>query len=269
MINELDNRLESIIDRCTENTIRSIMTYAVLGGGKRIRPRLLLCTCEAFRGDITDEALDFAAAIELIHCYSLIHDDLPCMDNDDYRRGKLSCHKKYGEALALLAGDALLSLAAETMAARNLYVCSPTQIMAQLYILRAAGPSGMIAGQVKDMSLVNATEVELWEMTELKTAKLFIGAAMAGAVLGGAEIGYAEHCIADFGKALGQAFQIKDDCIDEADMEPGKASFVSVYGIKNAKEIYKMQTEKVFELLELIPAKTESLKNLVNEVLEF
>ena len=265
MINEINSRLSSIIDSCAETSMRNIMAYAVLGGGKLIRPRLLLSVCEAFKGDITDEALDFAAAIELIHCYSLIHDDLPCMDNDDYRRGKLSCHKKYGEALALLAGDALLSLAAEIMAARNLYVCSATQVMAQLYILRAAGPSGMIAGQVKDISLSNANEDELWEMADLKTARLFIGAAMAGAVLGGSDIGFAEHCIADFGKALGQAFQIKDD-IEDDDI-PQKATFVTVYGIKNAKEMYKIQTEKVLELLDAIPAKTKTLENLMKEVL--
>ena len=268
MINEINGRLEKIIDTCTESSLIDIMTYAVFGGGRRVRPRLLLTACEAFKGNVTDEAFEFAAAIELIHCYSLIHDDLPCMDNDDMRRGKLSCHKKYGEALALLAGDALLSLAAETMAAKNLYVCSSTQIMAQLYVLRAAGPSGMIAGQVRDMTLTNANENELWDMADLKTARLFIGAAMAGAMLGGAEAGFVEQHIADFGKAFGHAFQIKDDMLDYDD-DPGKVTFISVYGMETVKEIYKMQKEKVYKLLDEIPTKTDGLKNLVDEVIDF
>ncbi|HSK69195.1 MAG TPA: farnesyl diphosphate synthase [Candidatus Limnocylindria bacterium] len=186
------------------------MRYSLLGGGKRLRPALLLAAYEALRDDV-DEALPFCAALEMVHAYSLIHDDLPAMDNDDLRRGKPTSHKVFGEAMAILAGDALLNLAFETMAHSR----HPRALDALRIVAARAGSRGMIAGQAADMlSQGRAPDPGMVRYIHLRTtADLLTAAVTAGLALGGAgdeQLRAGE----EYGRNLGLAFQITDDLLD-------------------------------------------------------
>jgi geranylgeranyl diphosphate synthase type II len=193
------------------------MRYAVLGGGKRYRPLLTLAAAEAFGGAAAAAtALPFAAAVEFVHAYSLVHDDLPCMDDDDLRRGKLSCHKAFGEDIALLAGDALLTLAFEVMAAADV----PRPLFGRKIrvigeVARLAGLDGMIGGQVLDItySPENASPESLFQLMLRKTASLITAAVRAGAILGGAAAPALE-AVTIYGENVGLAFQVRDDLHD-------------------------------------------------------
>jgi len=194
------------------------MEYSLFPGGKRLRPVILLATCEALGGRIED-ALPFACALEMIHTYSLIHDDLPAMDDDDERRGKPSNHKVFGEATAILAGDALLNLAYETMStfcASNTY---PHFLKAMCIIAANSGFSGMVGGQALEFSLEGerATEAQIFEIYKNKTAKLFMAAFAAGAACADSPlVGELEQIGHDFGIV----FQITDDILDnDSNME--------------------------------------------------
>ena len=206
-------KLESLLDKflppenAEPKSLHKAMRYSVFSGGKRIRPIVLIASAKACGGKEA-AALPLACAVEFIHTYSLIHDDLPAMDNDDYRRGKPSCHKAFGEATAILAGDGLLTLAFETIA-KN---CPPEIAReAALRLARAAGSSGMVGGQEMDLTCgvkKNASGINL-----LKTAKLFEVSASLGAIAAGAckkEV----RAMADYGRYLGLAFQIADDIAD-------------------------------------------------------
>ena len=199
------------------------------------------------------KAVHFAAAVEMIHTYSLIHDDLPCMDNDDFRRGKPTNHKVYGEAMALLAGDNLLNGAYEIMLEES--IKGPEFAKAGFTMARAAGGYGMIGGQVLDIKEGIKTEDELRLMVSLKTGRLFYAACMAGAILGGADEEQLKK-VESYAENLGLAFQIADDILDvtgdfeklgkpiNSDEENEKYTFVSVYGLEKAKE-------KVYELTDI------------------
>lgn len=215
--------------------------YSLLAGGKRLRPALLL---EFYRlcGGAPEDALPFACGLEMIHTYSLIHDDLPCMDDDDYRRGRLSNHKVYGEAVATLAGDALLNRAFEIMLSQTA-VPADRAMAAAAYIGRCSGIFGMIGGQIEDLSLEGktASESELLQMISKKTGALLRAACVGGCLLAGAsrERRTAAEQYAD---ALGLAFQIRDDLLDVigdsaalgkatgSDEAKQKSTFVSLYG---------------------------------------
>jgi len=230
------------------------MRYSLLGGGKRLRAVLLLEFCRISGGN-PETVLPFACAIEMIHCYSLIHDDLPCMDNDDLRRGKPTNHRMYGDALALLAGDALLNRAFEVMLdAKNL---SPACILSATgEIARCSGLYGMIGGQTIDVQ--NNGKLpglsELTNMHNLKTGALILASAKAGCILACAPqilIDAAE----DYAKNLGLAFQIQDDILDiegdplmmgksaGTDAQLGKTTFASVLGIAHCKKMVYSLTE--------------------------
>lgn len=187
------------------------MAYSVLAPGKRLRPVLLLASCEGWGGDDA-QALPFAAAAEMIHAYSLIHDDLPCMDNDDLRRGQPTSHRRFGEGMALLAGDALLSEAFEMMAASP----HPQAAAAIAQLALSAGARGMIAGQVADTwpdhEAMNAADMLLY-IHRRKTADLFSGCIGAGLALAGAP-SQAITAGREFGRQFGIAFQIIDDLLD-------------------------------------------------------
>ncbi len=220
--------------------------YSLLGGGKRIRPFLVLEFCKLFGGD-EEAALPFSCALEMIHTYSLIHDDLPCMDNDDYRRGRLTSHKKYGEAMAVLAGDALLTKAFG-VAAKNNRVTPEVSLAAVRTLSDAAGDVGMIGGQVLDIlgeGNENLTLEELKRLQSLKTGALIRAAAHLGCLAAGADaekIDAADRYAAN----IGLAFQIVDDVLDVvgnaallgkktgADKEKNKITFVSFYEPKEA-----------------------------------
>ncbi|KGP74825.1 geranyl transferase [Desulfosporosinus sp. Tol-M] len=231
-----------------KDTLNQSMSYSLCGGGKRIRPVLALGSAEAVGGDV-ERVLPAAVALELIHTYSLIHDDLPAMDNDDYRRGRLSNHKVFGEANAILAGDALLTYAFELLADPG--VGQPER---QLRIIRAvaaaAGKDGMVGGQVADMAgegkTLNLDEIE--KIHTRKTGALIKASVQLGGILaGGTE--QQVKALTDYAQALGLAFQIKDDILDVAgnsailgngksagsDVRQGKATYVSLLGLKGAE----------------------------------
>ncbi len=226
------------------------MRYSLLAGGKRIRPTLILEFCRACGGNV-NAALPFACAIEMIHTYSLIHDDLPCMDNDDMRRGRPSNHKVFGEDIALLAGDALLTMAFEVMLQKEAVEALGAQRAAQAagILAAAAGAHGMVGGQVIDlMSEGRAISLDtLKTMDECKTGALIVAAAKMGCVLGGAndeQLTAAEN----YGKAIGLAFQIVDDILDVtsdtqtlgkpvgSDIGNDKCTYVSLMGLDNAEK---------------------------------
>ena len=230
-------------------TLHDSMAYSLSAGGKRIRPVLLLATCEMF-GMNANEALPYACAIEYIHTYSLIHDDLPAMDDDDLRRGKPTNHKVYGEATAILAGDGLLHSAFEVMTKDMLlYFDQPLKLQhraqACYEIARRSGVRGMVAGQIADIESENKQcSREMLDYIHLnKTAQLITAAIMAGASLAG--ISFEERkAMSTFGEALGLAFQIVDDYLDVcgdqniigkpvgSDAKLNKSTYASIYGIE-------------------------------------
>jgi geranylgeranyl diphosphate synthase type II len=219
------------------------MRYAVLGGGKRIRPLLVLATLRAL-GQREEVGLPAAAALELVHAYSLIHDDLPAMDNDDVRRGKPSCHRAFGEALAILAGDALLTLAFEVLA----HALPEQRVGAAIRILaHAAGPAGMVGGQADDVDkrteAISSDQVE--SIHRRKTGALFVAAIHIGGLLGKARKRELQALLS-FGQDLGLAFQIADDLLahtgDESrlgkptisDQQQGRRTYPRAVGITAA-----------------------------------
>lgn len=260
-------------------TIYKAMDYSLHAGGKRIRPVLTLA-CAELLGAETDKIMPFACALEMIHTYSLIHDDLPCMDDDDLRRGKPTNHKVYGEAIAVLAGDGLLNLAYETILKQS--QLSPNMTLAALAVIAdSAGVEGMIGGQVIDLESEGKTvdAITLMTMHLHKTAALIMAAAKVGALLGG---GGREDLIAmeEFARYLGIAFQIKDDILDVAgdevslgktigsDSENQKSTFVTIYGMEQSEKMLADYTQKAIDVLGRYGAKAEFLINLSNFLLD-
>jgi farnesyl diphosphate synthase len=222
------------------------MRYAVLDGGKRLRPLLVMAACEAVDGNEA-AALRAACAVELIHAYSLVHDDMPCMDNDVLRRGKPTVHVAFGEARALLAGDALQALAFELLAPADAGISDRTQASLCRLLAQAAGGSGMAGGQAIDLAAVgkSLSEAELRHMHRLKTGALLQASVMMGAACGepGAQ---ALAGLEGYGRALGLAFQVVDDILDVTadsatlgktagkDAAQDKPTYVSLLGLERA-----------------------------------
>lgn len=239
------------------------MNYSLEAGGKRIRPVLVYAFCEAMGGD-TAKAAAPAAAIEMIHTFSLIHDDLPAMDDDDYRRGRLSCHKAHGEAMAILAGDALSVLPFGIIADdEKLSTEQKVKIISQL--ARAVGKNGMIGGQVIDMENEQRTDVDeanLRNMYRHKTGELIAVSCIMGCICAGADSEDFLAAAAEYGYKLGLAFQIIDDILDVtstteelgkpvgSDEEENKTTFVTLYGVEKAQEIAGDITEEAMVCLE-------------------
>jgi farnesyl diphosphate synthase len=224
-----------------------VMRYAVLGGGKRLRALLALATCEAVNGD-AHAALRAACSVELIHAYSLVHDDMPCMDNDVLRRGKPTVHVRYGEAQALLAGDALQALAFELLVPNDGSVKPQVSVDLCQLLARSAGGSGMAGGQAIDLASVGVAldRAALELMHQRKTGALLRASVMMGAATGNASDEAATH-LARFGDALGLAFQVVDDILDVTadsktlgktagkDAACAKPTFVSLMGLEQAQ----------------------------------
>ena len=224
------------------------MRYAVLDGGKRLRPLLVMATCEAVGGN-SQAALRAACATELIHAYSLVHDDMPCMDNDVLRRGKPTVHVKFGEAQALLAGDALQALAFELLTPDDMVVPSALQARLCRLLAQAAGSAGMAGGQAIDLASVGQrlTERQLSEMHRLKTGALLQGSVMMGAACGETTLAQSRSLEA-YGAAIGLAFQVVDDILDVTadsatlgktagkDAEHDKPTYVSLLGLARSRE---------------------------------
>lgn len=234
------------------------MRYSVFAGGKRLRPLLLLATCEAVGGNRA-VAEPFACAIECIHTYSLIHDDLPAMDNDDYRRGKLTNHKMFGEDIAILAGDGLLHYAMEIMTDACCKEMSFAKVKAMQIISHCVGIQGMLSGQVVDV-ISEGKEIDVNTLNyihEKKTAAMIQGALQAGAILGGAN----DDIVLNFkqaGEKIGVAFQIQDDILDvistqdalgkpiNSDVKNHKTTYVTMFGIdESQKKVNKLLTEAI------------------------
>lgn len=260
-----------------QRSVVRAMKYSLVNGGKRLRPVLVIEFCKACGGTLSD-ALPFACAIEYIHTYSLIHDDLPCMDNDDMRRGKPSCHKMFGEATALLAGDALLTHAFEIAASSDLpgdRVNAAVSLLAQ-----NAGVGGMIGGQVLDL-MYEKYQAELSEIItvhKLKTGALISAACILGCIAAGAS----EEKISSasrFAYNLGIAFQIKDDLLDVfgdekklgkpigSDAENDKKTYVDIVGAEKAKSDVEMLTASAINQLAHFQ-NTDFIEMLANKLIE-
>ncbi|MGB8951834.1 MAG: polyprenyl synthetase family protein [Candidatus Aminicenantales bacterium] len=216
------------------------MKYAVFSGGKRYRPLLALASGECFQADRSVN-LPFACALELIHTYSLIHDDLPSLDDDDFRRGKPACHKAYGEDIALLAGDGLLTLAFEVMAEAPLHgknLSKKEEVIKE--ISHAAGVMGMIGGQLLDITFSpeGSTGEKIHDLIHKKTGALIVASVKTGAILGEASPVQAK-AIAEYGKNVGLAFQIRDDILDLTQKKKKKDSsrpnYAFLFGMEEAK----------------------------------
>ena len=259
-----------------ENNIYKAMKYSLSAGGKRLRPILALAVCEMLGGDERD-VLPYACAIEMIHTYSLIHDDLPAMDNDDFRRGKPTNHKVFGEAMAILAGDALLNQAFEIMlqytASRNDRLAE--RIKAMDIIACSSGTTGMIGGQVVDLESEGRkiTGDTLEYMHKCKTGALLKAPVLAAAALCGAGCDETGR-LADYAGKIGLAFQIKDDIMDVegsledmgkssgSDAAKEKATFITLYGMENSKKMLKDNVASAVEALDVFGAKAFFLKEL-------
>ena len=255
--------------------VPEMLRYSLESGGKRVRPLLCLQFCAAAGGDV-NKALPFAAAVEFVHTYSLIHDDLPCMDNDDYRRGKLSSHKKYGEANALLAGDALLTHAFSLIAQAALdgRVSASASVKAAAELSRLCGAAGMIGGQYIDLAYENkaATADVLFQQDALKTAALIEAACVLGLIA--ADAGEEQLCAARrFAQGLGLAFQITDDILEvteqgvSSDEVNGKATYVSLMGMEQARERAGTYTESAVKALDIFGDQAAELKRLADALL--
>ena len=238
----------------------SAMEYAVSGGGKRVRPVLCLAISDMLGVDVK-KTLPFALAIEMIHSYSLVHDDLPAMDNDDYRRGKLSTHKKYGEAMGILAGDGLLNLAYEILLSVNDF--SLNELKASRIIADYAGSKGMINGQVLDIEGENADNVSesaLYDIVINKTAKLITAPILVASSLGGDK--YFNE-LKEYGYNLGLLFQTTDDIFDATSTfeeigktphkDENKITAIKVYGLEGAKLKASIYYENCKKILDLLP----------------
>ncbi len=235
------------LDHGAPAALVAAMRYSVLDGGKRLRPLLVLASCEALHGN-TSAALRAACATELIHAYSLVHDDMPCMDNDVLRRGKPTVHVKFGEAQALLAGDALQALAFELLTPDDPGI--PAELQARLcrLLAQAAGSAGMAGGQAIDLASVGQklTERQLSEMHRLKTGALLSGSVMMGAFCG-VPTAAQRQALEAYGAALGLAFQVVDDILDATedsatlgktagkDAEQDKPTYVSLLGLTRSR----------------------------------
>ncbi len=237
-------------------TVHSAMRYSVFSGGKRVRPVLVLASCEACGGD-AKEALTAACAIEMVHTYSLIHDDLPAMDDDDYRRGKLTCHKKYGEAAAILAGDALLTLAMELLCGGKNPKVNNESIKV---VTQAIGTYGMIGGQIVDIE--DRREADLPNLTYInthKTGALISASCGAGAIAAGASERKLS-ALEKYGEYIGFTFQVIDDILD-------KEGFALILGVKAAKVEAVRLIEKAKEELRIFDKSADNLRALADFIL--
>ncbi|MDQ3813504.1 MAG: polyprenyl synthetase family protein [Armatimonadota bacterium] len=268
-------------------TLHQAMRYAVFGGGKRLRSQLVMEAAGVVGGVDFDprQALPAACALEMIHAYSLVHDDLPAMDNADTRRGRPSCHKAFGEAIAILAGDALLTLAFETLASvanmRSLDAC--TVLRATQLIARAAGEAGMVGGQAIDIvwSEQRATAItgqQVLHMHALKTGALIRAASEVGALLGGGSLEQIQ-ALRLYGEHLGRAFQIHDDVLDvegdplltgkgATDVANFKTTAPAVLGLDNSKRLAHEASEAAIAALSGCGAEATALRQLAKFVVQ-
>ncbi len=264
-----------------QKTIMEAMNYSLSAGGKRLRPILTLEACKSVGGDYKD-AIPFAMAIEMIHTYSLIHDDLPALDNDDLRRGRKTNHIVFGEDMAILAGDALLNYAFEVMLLGSMNKENPNKYLNAMYeIASAAGINGMIGGQVVDVQSENKkiSKEKLDYIHNNKTAAIMIGCMRAGAIIGNANDNELEN-ITKYSKNIGLAFQIVDDILDivgdesklgkkvGSDIDNNKSTYPSLIGLEESKEEANRLIKEAKEALTQISNDTEFLSSLADYIVD-
>lgn len=284
----VNHQLESLLAEQSEiqEDLRAALAYTLSAPGKRIRSALVLWSCEVLAGKNNHEARIAAAAIEMVHTYSLVHDDLPAMDDDDLRRGWPTCHKAFNEATAILAGDALLTLAFEVLASKIADARLAVELIAQLS--KAAGAAGMIAGQMADLRAEHTVgSVEALEYTHInKTAKMFRCAAVMGGLCGQAELGHRWgnpgqlDALAQYGLKIGLGFQIADDILDVSasseqlgktagkDVEAAKCTYPAVIGIEKSRELERTLAREAIEALAPFGPRAEILHGLAAALLQ-
>ncbi|MCE3255369.1 MAG: Farnesyl-diphosphate synthase [Rickettsiaceae bacterium] len=250
------------------------MHYSATTKGKRIRPFLTFTTAGIFDAN-KDAALNIGAALEFIHIYSLIHDDLPAMDDDDFRRGQPSCHKKFDEATAILAGDSLLTFAFEILSGDALKISADIKCKLINIISKAIGFEGMAGGQMLDLEAKDQklSEEQIFKLHHLKTGRMIIAAIEAGAILGGANEA-AKNDLINYGANIGLAFQIKDDILDFEEnlrspkTKPDPASIVNLIGLE--KSVLKLQSLKkqAYEDLKRFGKEADPLRDLAEFIIE-
>lgn len=276
--------IETALRRCVPlmqpKRLADSMRYSLLAGGKRLRPLLVVAAAEACEGKVSD-VLDAACALECLHTYSLIHDDLPAMDDDDLRRGRPTNHKAFDDATAILAGDALQALAFGLLARNARRAGTARAIEAIAVFAAASGQSGMVGGQMADIEAEgrNITRNQLRFIHAAKTGALITAAIECGALLAGASATQHRHLKA-FGKHIGLAFQVSDDILnvvgDQAklgkktgsDAHRGKATYPSLYGLENSKSIAKQEWQKAQKSLKSFGKNAEPLAALARFVIE-
>lgn len=261
-----------------ESRVTEAMRYTALAGGKRIRPFLVVACADLFSVD-RKSSMRAAAAIEMVHCYSLIHDDLPAMDNDDLRRGKPTCHIKFDEATAILAGDALLTKSFEVLADEKTHGDARVRCDLVSALALASGEAGMVGGQMIDL-FAEDHKLKMPEITRLqrmKTGALIAVACEAGAILGKASEN-AHHVLHAYAHDVGLAFQIADDLLDVEgdekkvgkktgkDADAGKATFVSLLGVVRAREQAELLADQAASHLDIFEEKGKLLRELAHYV---
>lgn len=268
-----------------ENRAIEAMKYSVLGGGKRLRP-FLLCECASLFGVGYETAFPAAASLEMLHSYSLIHDDLPAMDNDDLRRGKPTCHKKFDEATALLAGDGLLTYAFEYLSSAQIIRPEIRLTLVQMLSSAAGAFGGMVSGQTLDLYAGDAAintddeaESIISRLEEMKTGRLLRYACEAGAVPGKAPIDM-RTVIVNYSRKIGQAFQIADDILDcegdpaivgktlHKDDSQNKFTFVAYYGIETARQKAKQLVNEAITAISVFGKHAKNLQDLARFIIE-
>lgn len=268
-----------------EGRLFEAMRYGTLNGGKRLRPFLVLTTAEMFNVSASS-ALRAAAAVEMVHCYSLIHDDLPAMDNDDLRRGVPTTHKKFDEATAILAGDALLTRAFEVLANPATHSDPAVRCALVTELAQSAGPHGMVGGQMIDLLTERVTASResldipsITRMHQMKTGRLIGFSCVAGAILGKAPA-QLRQALSAYAHDLGLAFQIVDDLLDVEgdpaemgktqgkDAQAGKITFVTLLGLERAREQAAMLAAQAIAHLRPFDGEADLLREVVNYVLE-
>ncbi len=276
-VDELLKRL--LASQQIDGQLKEALSYTLSAPGKRLRSVLVLWCCELIAGQVNHNAEIAAAAIEMVHTYSLIHDDLPAMDNDDLRRGLPTCHKAFNEATAILTGDALLTLAFEILAKEVDEPAVAVKLINQL--AQDAGPAGMIAGQMADLEAENGKgDKKLLEYIHInKTAKMFRCATVMGAICGGATNGQLE-ALSEYGLKIGLSFQIADDILDVSassehlgktagkDAKAAKCTYPAIVGIQEARELEKKLIEEAMLALKDFGRKADTLRQLAMALLK-
>ncbi len=268
-------------EKSLQKTVFQAMEYSVMAGGKRLRPMLLQESYKLLGGTEKETVGFFMAALEMIHTYSLVHDDLPAMDNDDFRRGKMTTHKVYGEDMGILAGDALLNYAYE-IALQGVEQAADTQnaVKALRILAGKAGIYGMVGGQVVDVELTGKvmSEEQLDFIYHLKTGALLEASLMVGAVLAGAD-DISVNKMEEIGRNIGMAFQIQDDILDVegtseelgklvgSDAKNEKRTYVSIYGIGKAKQSVAYFSDRALGCLGSLSAESAFLNTLIKELI--